>query len=74
MKSPKSKVKKKKIVKNFLVKSCKQGNFENTQVIHSDLNQSQIITVFSIVQFPGRAKTVLSGDLVYLGNIEQVVI
>ena len=45
----------------------KKRDFGNPEVINW-LNQSPNNTVFSIVQFPGGAKTVLSGDSLFMNG------
>ena len=50
------------------LKMSKKGDFENLKVINRDFSTKSVpnSTVFSIVRFPGGAKTVLSGDPLYI--------
>ena len=58
---------------NILVKMSKKGDFKNLKVKNGALvlNQSPFSTVFPIVRFPGGAKTVLSGDPLYICSYMQ---
>ena len=53
--------------KNSL-KMSKKGDFENPKVINCDCS-----TIFSIVRFPGGAKTVLSGDPRYIPKLSKSI-
>ena len=50
-----------------------KGDFETPNVLNRHFSQSPISTVFAIVWFPGGAKTVLSGESLYLFFSQHIV-